>query len=125
MKKEYTGIDGQVLNGLENNGVERINCLFDSASPSRQRENCFSVPNEYTIGDISGSDVVRVFAEFSAPLGTKQQQGPFSTPAHAGKKQRVPKSPGPSSQKKKATPAMKSEGKKEGGTPASIQRVPS
>eukprot|EP00889_Picochlorum_renovo_P002448 jgi/Picre1/29478/NNA_004865.t1 len=77
--------------GVENkNTLERINCLFDAVSPSRERGNCFTVPDEYTVGDIAQSDILKLFAEYAVPV-VRQKQNPYVTPVRKGRKQSVQK----------------------------------
>ena len=67
------------------NTLERINCLFDAVSPSRERGNCFTVPDEYTVGDIAKSDTLKLFAEYAVPV-VRQKQNPYVTPVRKGRK---------------------------------------
>ena len=55
--------------------VNRVKVLFDAASAQRDRNNCFLVPDDYTISAVVDGASGKLFAECSRGKGMKRKRG--------------------------------------------------
>jgi len=60
--------------------VRTIKTIFDSSNPRRDKDNCFAVPDEYTLDDIAESQAVKLYAECSRVKGVKRKHKDDCTP---------------------------------------------